>query len=302
MSNATGHGNHWECLGGTAEERISHFIPLAIAKGTVGAPAKRSAGSANLAGLTKEEIVPIIYPSTPLCCMALLVSNPSRKKSVLISGFPYAASGDKQRLRLKQVRDWGAQVEGVLFCETPANGQPIGFFDTYFCANHAKYKVGQEYDFVVAGLIYEARCMNDETVTVTDQAVLRERYAATNEHPDPLPDGSLPPQIYHLAGLTALVPGETYVEDAEFYCVVEKVSEFDLEGVRLFQITPRIDDENRHVPMPAIIYGAASKFKNGYLPKPGDSIGGTLWAQGFLHDEGALPAPSHSPCPEQTSP
>jgi len=29
---ATGHGNHWECLGGTAEERVKQFIPLIIAR------------------------------------------------------------------------------------------------------------------------------------------------------------------------------------------------------------------------------------------------------------------------------
>jgi len=158
MSIATGHGNHWECLGGTAEERVSQFIPLVIAKGKVGAPVKRASGSANLSGLTKEEIVPIIYPSTPLRCMALVVTNPARKKSVFYSGFPYAASGGRQRLRIEHVRDWGNQVEGVLFCETAAHSQPIGFFDTHFYANHGKYKVGQEFDFVVAGLIYGAEC------------------------------------------------------------------------------------------------------------------------------------------------
>jgi len=300
MSNPTGHGNHWECLGGTAEERVSQFIPLVTIEGNVGASAKRAAGSAKLAGMTKEEIVPLIYPATPLCCMALIVSNPTRKKNEFYSGFPYTASGGKQRLRIEQVRDWGDQVEGVLFCETAAHGQPIAFFDPHFYANHGKYKVGQEYDFVIAGLIYWAECGNEKTVTVTDQAVLRERYAAMNEHPEPLPDGALPPEVYHLAGLTALVPGESVMEDAEFYCVVDKVSEFDLEDIRIFQITPRFDDDCRHSPLPTVIYGAASKFKDGYLPKPGDSICGTLWVQGFLHDETALPTSSHLSGPDHT--
>ncbi|MGO8675934.1 MAG: hypothetical protein ACLQVX_08685 [Limisphaerales bacterium] len=292
---STGHGNHWECLGGTAEERVSQFVPLVIAKGEVGAPAKRASDSATLAGMTGEEIVPIIHPTTPLHCMALLVSNPSRKKSVLYGGFPCAATGGKQRLRIEQVRDWGDQVEGVLFCETAAHGQPIGFFDTHFYANHGKYKVGREYDFVVAGLIYGAECTNEKTVTATDQSVLRQRYAAMKEHPEPLPDGTLPPLVYNLAGLTALVPGEKYIDDAEFYCVVDKVFEFDLEDIHIFQITPRFDDDCRHSPLPAVIYGAATKFKNGYLPKPGDSIAGMLWVQGFLHQEPALPTPSGFP-------
>ena len=296
MSAATGHGSHWECLGGTAEERVSQFIPLVIAKGEVGASVKRASGSASLVGLTNEEIFPIIHPSTPLRCMALVVSNPTRKKSEFYSGFPYTASGGKQRLRIEQVHDWGDQVEGVLFCETAAHGQPIGFFDSHFYANHGKYKVGQDFDFVVAGLIYRAECMNEKTVTVTDQSVLRQRYAAMNEHPEPMPDGSLPPQVFHLAGLTALVPGQTYIEDAEFYCVIDTVAAFDLEDIRIFQITPWFDDDSRHSPLPSVIYGAASTFKDGYLPKPGDSIGGTLWVQGFLHDEEAVPAPSRSRC------
>ena len=38
-----GHGNHWECLGGTAEERVAQFIPLVCAKGKVGESIKRTA-------------------------------------------------------------------------------------------------------------------------------------------------------------------------------------------------------------------------------------------------------------------
>ncbi len=300
MSNPTGHGNHWECLGGTAEDRVAQFVPLVCAEGKLGVAVKRPVGSAKLGGLRGEEIVPITYPSTPLACMAVIISDPSRKKNEFYTGFSCAILGGRQRLQIREVHDWGDQVEGVLLAHNVPHEQPIGFFDPHFYANHGKYKVGQEYDFVIAGLIYWAECSNEKAVTVTDQTVLRKRYAAMNEHPEPLPDGTLPPQVYHLAGLTALVPGETVIEDAEFYCVVDKMSEFYLEDIRIFQITPRFDDDCRHSPLPTVIYGASSKFKDGYLPKPGDSICGTLWVQGFLRGEPASPGESHSPPPEQT--
>ncbi len=64
--------------------------------------------------------------------------------------------------------------------------------------------------------------------------------------------------------------------------MIGKVEEFELEGVRMFQITPKSGD--RKVPLPSVIFGAASVFKDGYVPKPGDSIGGGLWTQGFLDE------------------
>ncbi len=39
-----------------------------------------------------------------------------------------------------------------------------------------------------------------------------------------------------------------------------------------------------NVALPAVIFGEASKFESGYVPKVGDSIGGGLWMQGFLNE------------------
>jgi len=279
-----GHGNHWECLGGTAEERIKQFIPLTIAKGAIGS-------SAELVGewfdspKRKETINVITYPETPLRCMAMLVSQGS-KKHALLSGFPYAAKGGKQRLQIVDARDDGNHAEGLLLCETTDKNAVIGFFDTHYYRNQNQYKVGEQYDFEVAGLIYEAECTNDKPIEVTDQKVLTERYAARNETPERLPDGSIPPDVVHYAGLTGLGPSKNYPDDAEFYCVIGKVTEFDLEGIRIYQIIPRFEDEGQEqVPLPRIIYGVASAFQSGYLPKVGDSIGGMLWVQGFLDEK-----------------
>ena len=95
------------------------------------------------------------------------------------------------------------------------------------------------------------------------------------------PDGTLDPIVIEVAGCTGYVAAsEEYPEDAECYCVIGKVSEFDLEGIRIFQITPKSGD--KQVPLPGLIFGAASAFKDGYAPQAGDSIGGGLWTQGFL--------------------
>ena len=161
----------------------------------------------------------------------------------------------------------------------------VGFFDTHFYLNRGKYETGKEYDFELAGLIYRARCTNEETIEITNQETLAKRYAAYGDNPERLPDGTLPPQTVHLAGMTALCPSDKYPDDAEFYCVIGEVSEFELEGIRIYKIIPALEDEDvRKIPLPGVIFGAAAVFKDGYVPKVGDSIGGMLWVQGFLDE------------------
>lgn len=278
-----GHGNHWECLGGTAEERVAQFMPLVLAKGKVGESIKRTAQWPGRTKAAAEAVIQLSYKAKPLGCMVVSVTDTPHKTINVFTAFPYAGSGGKRRLRILEIRDWGNQIEGELLCEAADGNGIVGFFDTHFLLNCEKYEVGKEYVFELAGLIYEARCTNEEKIEVTDQAVLAERYAAYGETPERLPDGNLPPQSVHLAGMTGLCPADKYPDDAEFYCVIGEVSEFELEGIRIFKIIPQFADEDcKKIPLPGVIFGAATLFKNGYVPKIGDSIGGSLWVQGFL--------------------
>lgn len=112
--------------------------------------------------------------------MVLLVTDSAHEKSVLYSAFPYALKGAKQRLRLTAIRDWGNEIEGVLVCEN-GEGVEIAFFDTHYFANRDCYRIGESYDFLVAGLIYVARCTNDETVEITNQETIRK---PNQKHPE----------------------------------------------------------------------------------------------------------------------
>jgi hypothetical protein len=180
---------------------------------------------------------------------------------------------------LREIRDWQNGAEAVLVCE--ATKGEVAFFDTQYFEHQDRYVIGEKYVFSLSGLIYTARCTNGETLQQTNQDVLKEIYAAWGDEPARLPDGSLPPLTAELAGCTGIAgTSEDYPEDAEFYCVVKAVTEFDLEGIHIFQITPEPGDDD--VPLPGAIFGAAPAFKNAYVPKAGDSLGGGLWVQGRL--------------------
>jgi hypothetical protein len=279
---STGHGNHWGCLQKPAEEAIQNFIPATIAKGQLGKPLQREGLWFDREQPSIEKVIPIVMGNKAFGTMVLLVSDSPKKSSVLYSAYPYARKAGKQHLRLTEIRDWGNEIEAVLVCEDK-DGMEIAFFNTRYFANRDRYQVGESYDFCIAGVIYAARCTNDETIEITDQERIAEFHSGCSEEPERLPDGTLAPIIIHYAGCLAYVStSEEYAEDAEFYCVIKKVEEFDIEGIRIFQITPASGDEK--VPLPGVIYGAASMFKDGYVPKVGDSIGGGLWTQGFLDE------------------
>jgi len=61
-----GHGNHWECLGGTAEELVAKYIPLVCAEGDVGEVAKRTAQWFGRKKAAKEAILPMMYRAESL--------------------------------------------------------------------------------------------------------------------------------------------------------------------------------------------------------------------------------------------
>lgn len=276
----TGHGNHWECLQKPVEEAIKHFIPATIARGKLRESIRRVGLWFDREQPSEELVHSVVMGGKALGIMALLVTDQAAKSSVLYSAFPYAGKGAKRRLRLTEIRDWGNEIEGVLVGETK-DEIPVAFFDTRYFDHRDRYRVGEEYDFRLAGLIYTARCTNDETVQVENPETIIEMQRMAGEEPEKLPDGRSAPLMVHIAGCTGLVSAsDEYPEDAEFYCVIGRVAEFDLEGIRIFQITPKSGDKK--VPLPGVIFGAASVFKDGYVPKAGDSIGGGLWTQGFL--------------------
>jgi hypothetical protein len=276
---STGHGNHWECLGKPVEDLIEIFIPKTLARGEIAGSAKRTGQWFEMIEPAEQVLTSIVYAPTDLGSMVIVVSNHDREGVTLLTAFPYAVKAPRRRVTITEIRNWDGHAEGVLVGEV--GDAAVAFFDTHFFVNQDIYKIGEEYDFRLAGLIYKARCTNDETVLVENPETIAALRSMDDGEPEMLPDGSLAPVTVHLAGCAGLAPTSgDYPDDAEFYCVIKAVKELRLEGIRIFQITPDLGD----VALPAVIFGEASKFENGYEPKVGDSIGGGLWMQGYLDD------------------
>ena len=279
---STGHGNHWGCLGKPVDDLLKEFLPLTIDKGKVGKIVFRTHTWFNRNPKRREALTEILYQPKSLGCMVLFGSDTKEKVEAIYTGYPCSNVGSKHSLKIVEIRDWGNQAEGVLVCESQ-DGALVSFFDTQYFSNQERYTVGECYEFTLAGLIYSCRCTNDETIVIDEEARIREFAETMNQSPDTRSDGTLEPIIIELRGCTGLTPeSDEDPDDAEFNCVIGRVKQFELNGISIFQITPKPNGEK--IPMPGAIFGAASLFKDAYQPKVGDSIGGTLWLQGFLSE------------------
>lgn len=275
----TGHGNHWECLGKSVEELLPKFIPATLARGKIRHGVKRTGQWFEMTEPSEQVLTSIVHAPAALGSMAIVVSNHDRNGVSLLTAFPYAIKAPRRRAKITEILNPGDDVEGGLVVEI--GDASVAFFDTHHFLNQDIYKVGAEHDFRLAGLIYRARCTNDETITVENPETIAALRSMEDGDPEMPPDGGLAPVTVRLAGCAGLVStSDDYPDDAEFYCVIKAVKEFRLEGVRIFQITPELGDSA----LPAVIFGEASKFENGYEPRVGDSIGGGLWMQGYLDD------------------
>lgn len=276
-----GHGNHWECLGESVEDLLPKLISVVCSTGDVDATIARTGKWDESGELCERTLASLIHSKGPLGVLAVLLLDDAKGGANLLTAYPLAIGAPPRRLKITEVPPPDEQLEGVITGEI--GDAKVSFFDTKYFQNLDCYKVGDEYDFHLAGFIYTARCTNEETVQMTNEESIIAMHRAQGEEAPRLPDGRLEPITIHIAGATGLAPvSDKYRDDAEFYCVIDAVEEIAIEDIRMFRITPRIDPNEEHIVIPGLIFASPSKFEGGYVPIPGDSIGGGLWLQGYL--------------------
>jgi len=313
-----GHGAHWRSLLG-GRTSIEDMLRTVQKHGQPGTTCRRVASWVDAQPAREETIYTHGFPATPLRYLHVQVTDSSAAHSDeftipvgstglfakaaarlgmgrptrplrLWTAYPFAVEGSVRRVRLEQVQPWSNHVEGTLV-GTAGNGQRIAFFDTQFFLHAERYQAGETYEFQLSALAYSLECCNGETVELTNQDVLENYYRTRNENPPRDAAGLLPPATLSTQNLTALLPGGVpdYPEDMRARCRIQSVSTFHVEGTSVYQITP-VPGEDQH-PMP-VIYAAEHVLADGYQPRAGDSIGGGLWMQGYLHRRSDMSVPN----------
>lgn len=80
-----GHGNHWEAIGGEAEEVVAHWIPVVVSNGVLTASTKFDLDDGENPQ-REEEAFGIVYPQTPpsLSCYRIDGLNEESANQVLV--------------------------------------------------------------------------------------------------------------------------------------------------------------------------------------------------------------------------
>jgi len=94
-------------------------------------------------------------PAGDMRAIAHLVKTSDDANFYLHSAFPWLAAGAPARLMVYGIRTDFFGIEG--FIEAGINRRSVTFFDPLFALNKGKYRIGGEYDFILAAVSLDVR-------------------------------------------------------------------------------------------------------------------------------------------------
>jgi hypothetical protein len=201
------------------------------------------------------------------------------KATHVISLYPYIDQGTQTSLRLDRVSVWGSGVEAQI--DAVWGEGAITFLDTAYLLNRGWYEAGGAYEFLLAGIAYDARHAEPTRIPYNPHPDVAEwerlRAAARGEPPPVTPD------YFDTTGAAFLlaVP-EWDVDDYNFRGPVKQVEPFDdflgQPGWKVRVTVMRFDNEDADLD----IYITRRAWQSETPPLVGQDMEGTLWLQGRL--------------------
>lgn len=207
-----------------------------------------------------------------------LILRAEAEANMLVSLFPFFATGSQHTATLRTVTIWESGVEAQI--SVSLGDCEVTFFDSQFVINLAGYEAGKDYDFILSGLAYDARPAERKEWTI-------------NRHPDEvawmnrqLKEG----EVAHEATVAMTLDGAAIflpitgwdVDDYSFHAPIKEVREFSdwlgQAGWRVRATVMRFGGED--VDLDILITRRA--WSGETPPQVGQDIEGRLWLQGYL--------------------
>lgn len=253
------HSAHWACLVEHDEMLFENWLPTVTYNGK---PVdQREAGQ-----LAIGETVGLVGPEeAPLATLVLITGMPDEdgaSRHVGVSAYPYAVDGARHRLVVREITPWEGNMEGWVTASVPHSEVTFTFFDTRFYANHQRYVVGEEAEFLLAGLAY-GTYVDDRQALDLGSRMLQLKGAAMLVHHD-----------------------EADPDDYDFLAPVQSsepaaMGPFPLTRVTVTLLRPPCEDDiDRDLVIP--LYVPERCWRGEERPRPGDDLSGMLWLQGRL--------------------
>lgn len=265
-----GHGAHLSCFDKDIESVIAeigkiihHSKPYDSANDVV----------------TDEGISDLTYMSTKGKDLKIHTILRNDTDSLEVLAFvPYAVNDRPVRFRLVNIQEYSNEFEGVLTVKY--GDTELSFFDIEYGLHKELYQVGEDYNFALSAMAYNADCVPEGEMTVEMSGDEAMRLHLSDRHDEP---ATL--SLDHLVAFLQL--DKSYPDDGEFWSpVMSRVKKVPCLGREFYRMEICIVNENDsmetlNIPLIARISDFDKK------PTMKNSVRGNLWLQGRLIEEGA---------------
>ena len=279
-----GHGSHWETVLG--EESIVAKLKEIVQNSGV-LSRKRTKVDFG-AGPEEKDVFTLVCPTSedsPLDFMTLLAENDGYNE--LVSAYPFVREGALLNGKITDIEIWNNNVEAVVTMEF-GEDREISFFATDYNINKEKYRVGAYCDVRLAAFAYECKVRDTKKLSFQlegDAAKnfraklgkeIREKFGEDEHDESPI--------SFDTSEMTMLLPiSEDYRDDYQFLSPVQRVSSFEVLGVRMLQMGIFVDDVDAdRLPLPLFVRESMFGGQDNLKPEVGKSVSGAFWLQGHL--------------------
>ena len=129
------HEHHWRAVEGNSETTRNRIIPDILEHGRI-------------LKTCRPELEVVRYPAGPL---QFQIHRKTTDESV-VAAHPCCHEGRPNRIKIRKIMPapygCAATISGA-----SRGGAAIDFFDTDFALNRERYKIGEEFDFLISGIV-----------------------------------------------------------------------------------------------------------------------------------------------------
>lgn len=273
-----GHGNHLECVCETSDLFI-RMVPEFVRKANVAwtlaeFPARDR---------TVRPFTALRHAEQGVGATLLLAGNEEKKSLELWSAYP-EYEGESVEVELEAIHEWAAGYEATLEGSMLNGDRQVAFFDTQYARNKAAYRIGDRYQFRLAGMLYHGECLDKPGFSIEGEEANKRR-AVFGEAPQFEKDGTPTPLRFDMSRLVAFFTGPaSYPDDCEFQSPIYGVRRLVAFGSDFFVFRIAIAHDERDDKQIRIPLLSRSALITGIPPKRNVPLRGHLWLQGHLEE------------------
>jgi len=254
------HGSHWECIVEDVEDFFENNFEKIVQDSII--IEEMEVHGHNIATEKKQNntIHTLLYPlkeSVPYSMLTQIVNKQ------LWTSYPVVNFGMEHEIIITAIRDEGNFVEARISCKLKDHPDfTFTFFDTMFYKNKSHYSVGETYAFYFSGMMYGggANQFVDTKVPGIDDIS----------------------DIFIDKDTVAFVANEDAdIDDYKIMSPLLSIEEFTHDfGKKIYKINILLLKDDVDFSIPVLL--AEQNIKDGFVPKVGESINGSLWLCGTM--------------------